>query len=154
VLPIEPVLQALGDLAGREQGGEGFLGVRADMPRSSGGAGQGGVTIAEVVPGSPAHRAGIVARDRIVSFDGTPVSGWDHLTEQVSRSAPGRSVAVVLYHEGRERRVDVALADRGHMIWREKQRQIAGGRERVLQRRIEELHHQLELLRHQLASFR
>lgn len=153
VLPIDQAAATLEALAAGKTGREGFLGVRADMSDASNAGGRG-VAIAEVVAGSPAYRAGIVPRDRIIAFDGTPVDGWDRLTEQVSRATPGRSVPVVILHEGKEGVVQLEIADRGHMIWRERQRKMAGGRERMLQNQIEGLRHQLELLRHQLAAFR
>lgn len=155
VLPVDQVATVLESLAAGASGQEGFLGVRADMPEKPGGeAGRNGVAIAEVVPGSPAHQAGLLPHDRITLFDGVPVDGWDRLTELVARAIPGRAIPLRFLREGREMDVSITPADRGHMIWREKQRQLAGGRERVLQRQIEGLHHQLELLRHQLASFR
>ena len=48
----------------------------------------------------------------------------------------------------------VVMADRGHIIWREKQKRITDGRARKLRRQIEGLRQELELLRHQLAAYR
>jgi S1-C subfamily serine protease len=154
-VPVDQATASLEELAAGKTGREGFLGVRADMSdAASPESRKPGVVIAEVVTGSPAYRAGIVPRDRIVAFDGRPVDGWDRLTEEVARATPGRSIPVVVLHEGKERVVQLEVADRGHMIWRERQRKLAGGRERLLQNQIEGLRHQLELLRHQLAAFR
>jgi uncharacterized coiled-coil DUF342 family protein len=38
------------------------------------------------------------------------------------------------------------------MIWKQKQRQLALGKEKMLRHQIEGLRQQLELLRHQLSS--
>lgn len=55
---------------------------------------QGGVRIGEVVPGSPAQKAGIQAGDVITNFDGTPVDSAGSLLADVCALSPGVSVPV------------------------------------------------------------
>ena len=66
-------------------------------------------------PPSPAERAGLKAGDRIVAFDGAPVSDWDDLTEAIGRTKPGETVGVVVRRAGtgQEATVPVTLADVG-----------------------------------------
>ncbi|GAA4229016.1 M50 family metallopeptidase [Actinomadura meridiana] len=47
-------------------------------------------------PRSPAATAGLRAGDRVVSFNGTPVSDWDDLTKAIDKAKPGQTVNVVV----------------------------------------------------------
>ncbi|TYB43378.1 M50 family metallopeptidase [Actinomadura chibensis] len=64
-------------------------------------------------PPSPAARAGLRAGDRVVSFNGTPVSDWHDLTKEIGRAKPGQTVPVVVQRPGVARPVTlpVTLAD-------------------------------------------
>ncbi|AYN39132.1 RIP metalloprotease [Streptomyces dangxiongensis] len=50
-------------------------------------------------PESPAARAGMKARDRIVSFDGVPTKDWNTLSDLIRDSA-GKNVAIVVDRKG------------------------------------------------------
>ena len=60
-----------------------------------------GVEIVEVVPGSPASRAGVRAEDLLVEVDGQPVEGMDDLQRLMDSNAIGRHLALLLYRGGR-----------------------------------------------------
>lgn len=153
ILPIEHFAAAFASLI--ETKGQGFLGVRVDLAaeeRPTGAApAEPGVLVSKVLPGSPAARAGILPGDRLIGLGGLRVASWDELTQKVAETPPHRPVQIQLVREGRERTVQVRLEDRGSIIWREKQRALAGGRERILRRHLDALRHQLELLRYQQA---
>jgi regulator of sigma E protease len=55
--------------------------------------------LGEVLPGSPAARAGLQAGDRVLSVAGTPVDGWADLVTAV-RAHPGQEIEVVLRRAG------------------------------------------------------
>ncbi|MFA1539432.1 M50 family metallopeptidase [Actinomadura monticuli] len=66
-------------------------------------------------PPSPAARAGLRAGDRIVAFNGVPVSDWNDLTEAIDKAKPGQTVRVAVQRPGAARplTVPVTLADAG-----------------------------------------
>ncbi len=79
-----------------------WLGVRVSQEAD-------GARILEVFPNSPAERAGLRPGDRIVAFDGEPVSEAHPLTEYVRRHRPGDTVRLTVIREGEERTVSVTL---------------------------------------------
>ena len=52
------------------------------------------VVLGEVLPGSPAEKAGLKAGDRIVKLDGEPLGDWKDLTDRVGKHQPGDKVAL------------------------------------------------------------
>ncbi|MFF4903078.1 M50 family metallopeptidase [Streptomyces sp. NPDC001068] len=50
---------------------------------------------------SPAAAAGLKAGDRIVSFDGTPTTTWNQLSDLI-RATPGKDVAIVVDRKGED----------------------------------------------------
>jgi S1-C subfamily serine protease len=83
-----------------------FLGIaggpRPLPPRLSASVGrQSGVEVVEVVPGSPASRAGMRPEDLILGIDESPVSGMDDVQRLMDASSIGRQVAISIYRDGR-----------------------------------------------------
>ena len=64
-----------------------FLGISID------GSG-GGLTIANIIPGTAAAVAGLAVGDDITSIDGTPVSALDDVRTILFRHHPGDAVTV------------------------------------------------------------
>ena len=60
-----------------------------------------GVEIVEVVPGSPADRAGVRAEDLLLEVDGQPVSGMDDLQRLMHAGAIGRRLILRLQRGNR-----------------------------------------------------
>ncbi len=81
------------------------IGVSLDTRYMSGGA-----RIAEVMVGSPAAKAGIVAGDTIIGIDGKSVNSADELIVAVRAKQPGDSVKLLLSANGSKRTVKVVLA--------------------------------------------
>lgn len=85
-----------------------FLGVSVeDIPSSSSGSGgffgggfgytapvSSGALVTEVVPGTPAAQAGLVAGDVITSFGGQSISSVSNLTSAIDADHPGQSTTV------------------------------------------------------------
>ncbi len=67
----------------------GSLGIRPALP----------AIIAQVLPDSPAERAGLKAWDRVESVDGESITGWRAWVE-VIQQAPGRKLSVVVDRNG------------------------------------------------------
>ena len=59
-----------------------------------------GVEVVDVVPGSPAERAGLRAEDLIVRLDGDPVEGPNDLQRTMVAALIGRQVAVSVVRGG------------------------------------------------------
>jgi serine protease Do len=69
-----------------------------------------GVRLTAVAPQSPAERAGLKANaDVIAAVDGEPIDGPDKLAEAIGRHAPGDTVKLLVFGDGKFREVPVAL---------------------------------------------
>ena len=68
---------------------------------------QRGIEIVEIVPGSPAARAGIKSEDLVVEVDGVPVEGMDDLQRLMDGSAVSRTMPIRVYRDGRTLTLDV-----------------------------------------------
>jgi serine protease Do len=74
-----------------------------------------GARITEVYQGSPAARAGLLADDVVLSFDGVDVIDENHLINLVSLTKIGNKVALVVLRQGTKVTVEVNLSDRHEM---------------------------------------
>lgn len=99
---LDVALTLVGELAPYEAG---FLGV---TPLRS--ATQPGATVRFVWPDSPAEKAGIEARDRIVRWNDQEVANSAALADIVSRLRPGEQGELVVRRGAEERSVSVTLA--------------------------------------------
>jgi S1-C subfamily serine protease len=84
-----------------------FLGVSTTATND-----QSGATVASVVTGGPAARAGIRRDDRIVAVDGRAVASPDDLTAQIARRRPGDRARVTVLRGGERRTLTVTLGKR------------------------------------------
>jgi serine protease Do len=79
-----------------------FVGVRGDPDRDD-------AFVAQVVPGSPAERAGVRAGDLIVQFAGRPVTSFRSLVAIVRSSEPGDRVVVEVERGESRQRLTVVV---------------------------------------------
>ena len=70
-----------------------------------------GVSVTEVLPGSPAERAGIVTGDEIRSIGDDRILTARDLTDEMATLAPGTHVDLTIRRDGRRQIVTVDLAD-------------------------------------------
>jgi serine protease Do len=70
-----------------------------------------GALVAQINKDSPAEKAGIKVGDFILRFNGTAVEDTRHLRNLVAAAAPGSKVEIVLLRDGKERTVEVTLAE-------------------------------------------
>ncbi len=75
-----------------------------------------GVTIANVVSGSPADQAGLKVGDTIVSVDGKPVKTGDELVSDISSRKPGSKATVGYIRGGKEETTTVTIANRAKLF--------------------------------------
>ncbi|WP_017301744.1 HhoA/HhoB/HtrA family serine endopeptidase [Nodosilinea nodulosa] len=66
-----------------------------------------GVLVAQVMPNSPAARAGLRAGDVIVAIDGQPVKDGGAVQQVVEQSTVGQELSVTLRRDGREQTLTV-----------------------------------------------
>lgn len=93
----------------------GWLGVAlapAERSEDAGPAARPGASVRGVVEGSPAERAGLRARDRILSLDGTPVASGRDLVAAVSRIEPGSWVSFEVERGGQTLQLTARLGER------------------------------------------
>jgi len=69
-----------------------------------------GVLVTDVLPNSPAERAGIQRDDVITEFNGKKVSDRPHLRLMVSQVSPNAKATVKILREGKEQSLNVSLA--------------------------------------------
>ncbi|WP_394005237.1 Do family serine endopeptidase [Luteimonas sp. WGS1318] len=69
-----------------------------------------GALVQEVLPGSPAQRAGIEPGDVIRTVDGTQINSSSELPPLVGGKAPGTRIKLQVFREGRTRDYDVTLS--------------------------------------------
>jgi len=69
-----------------------------------------GVIVADVLPGTPAAKAGLEKGDLIVAFQGEPITEGKVFRLKVAETKPGTEVTLKVLRKGREREVKVTLA--------------------------------------------
>jgi serine protease Do len=75
-----------------------------------------GVTISNVVAGSPAEQAGLKVGDNINSVDGRPVKNGDDLVGDIASRKPGAKVALGVIRNGKKQDITVTVADRAKLF--------------------------------------
>lgn len=91
--------------------GIGLTDLQPDMAREFGYTGGGnGALVNSVSPGSPAQKAGIRTGDIILALNGEPVTGSGDLTARMATIAPGTTVHLKVFRDGKTSDVAVTLA--------------------------------------------
>lgn len=80
----------------------GFLGIRFQ-------AGEGEIKIEDVVPDSPAEKAGLKPGDVVVRVDKKDVKDEGTLRELIGSHKPGDKVSIEIKRDGKEQTMDVTL---------------------------------------------
>lgn len=88
-----------------------WLGIEGDDVVDSGDSGDGAL-VRQVLPGSPAEKAGILAGDVITSLEGRPVRSMLMLMVNLRAHSPGDAVKVELTRDGKTTEVRTTLVDR------------------------------------------
>ena len=79
------------------------------------GAGSG-VTISNVVAGSPAEQAGLKIGDTVVSVDGKDMKSGDELVADIASRKPGSKINLGFYRNGKKQDSTVIVADRAKLF--------------------------------------
>jgi serine protease Do len=78
--------------------------------------GGNGVTIANVIPGTPAEAAGLKVGDTISTVDGKPVKNGDELVSDIASRKPGSKVTLGFVRNGKKQEATVTVADRAKLF--------------------------------------
>jgi serine protease Do len=95
----------------------GLLGVNIQdlnesLAKSFGISSTEGALVSQVVPDSPAEKAGIKAGDIITKFNGEPVTGASHLKNMVGREKPGTATTLTVVRDKKPFDVKVNVTER------------------------------------------
>jgi serine protease Do len=116
-IPVNKAKGVLGALIEGKKVVYGWLGIQIqditdDVAEYYGLAEREGVLVYQVLPESPASRAGLQDGDIIKSFDGQPIRHSRELIDQVSRTAVGRRAAVDILREKKRQTLQVEIGER------------------------------------------
>ena len=71
-----------------------------------------GVLVQFVTPGGPSDKAGLKARDIIISIDGRPIKDGNDLVEEIASRHPGSTVRIGYLRDGKQADTTVTIGDR------------------------------------------
>jgi serine protease Do len=69
-----------------------------------------GALVAEAMRDGPAAKAGVKTGDTIIAVDGQPIAEAKDLSRKVANVAPGKTVSLTLWRDGKERNVTLEVA--------------------------------------------
>ena len=75
-----------------------------------------GVTISDVVAGSPAEQAGLKVGDTITAVDGKPVKNGDELVADIASRKPGSKITLSFVRNSKKQEASVTVADRAKLF--------------------------------------
>lgn len=78
--------------------------------------GTNGVLINQVFPGSAAEKAGLKVGDIVTKIDGKPTTDGNSLKTMIAKHAPGDSVELTVFRQGKTRTFTATLRDRGEQF--------------------------------------
>ncbi|HEY1561126.1 MAG TPA: Do family serine endopeptidase [Caulobacteraceae bacterium] len=84
--------------------------LSSEMADSFGLSGRTGAVVADVVPGGPAQKAGVVSGDIVVGVNGQAIANYTEMTREIAKVPAGDVARLDLYRDGKERSVDVRTA--------------------------------------------
>jgi serine protease Do len=114
-IPASTVDQVVTSLKDNGSVTRGFIGVQMqpvtkEIAEAIGLSEPKGALVAEAMKDSPAAKAGVKTGDTIVAVDGQPVREAKDLSRKIANVAPGKSVSLTLYRDGKERTVTLEVA--------------------------------------------
>ena len=115
-VPINMARHVLERLASGGKVTRGYLGIMpqdidADLAREFNLPDQNGALVSDVMPETPAAKAGLKSGDVITSIDGQPITDAHSLQLIVSQISPGTTVKVKVIRDGMGRTLNITLAE-------------------------------------------
>ncbi|MBI4966178.1 MAG: DegQ family serine endoprotease [Desulfomonile tiedjei] len=95
----------------------GLLGINIQdldesLAKSFGKPDTNGALVSQVVPGSPAEKAGVKSGDIVVAFNGQPVTGATQLKNMVGLQKPGAAAKLTIFRDKKTMDVEVTIGER------------------------------------------
>ena len=92
----------------------GYLGITIqdltpELAKSFGLKDTNGILIAQVMPDTPAEKAGLKQGDVIVGFDGEPADNFAPFRNKIALTQPGTKIEITVIRDGREKTIDVTI---------------------------------------------
>jgi uncharacterized iron-regulated protein len=78
-------------------------------PHRGEGKGEGGLVIDQVLPGSPAEKAGLLPGDRLIAVEGVEIKEVKEIHHALSEKGWGNEITFTITREGKQKEVTVAL---------------------------------------------
>ena len=115
-IPIDLAMDVVDQLRNKGSVTRGWLGVliqdvTRDLAESFGMDRPGGALVAQVLPGSPAEKAGIKVGDVIMDFNNTPINDSASLPPIVGRMQVGQEAAVKILRDGKSKVVKIKIGE-------------------------------------------
>ncbi len=117
-MPSNTVAQVYNQLIGPEHRvARGSIGIQF-QPQSSAIAHiyGSGVTVSDVVSGSPADQAGLKVGDTITAIEGKDLKNGDDLVADIASRKPGSKVKIAFVRNGKKQETTVTIADRAKLF--------------------------------------
>ncbi|HWR91966.1 MAG TPA: Do family serine endopeptidase [Desulfobacterales bacterium] len=116
-IPIDMATKIVAQLKDNGEVTRGWLGVniqdlKGELAEYYGAKNSEGVLVTEVVPGNPAEKAGIKAKDIITAVDGEKVKNSRELTAKAATLPVGETTKITVVRDGKEKSFDVKVAKR------------------------------------------
>ena len=116
-IPIDMAAQIVAQLKENGEVTRGWLGVniqdlKGDLAEYYGSKQSEGVLVTDVVPGNPADKAGIKAKDIITAVNGEKVQNSRELTAKAATLPVGETTKITVVRDGKEKTFDVKVAKR------------------------------------------
>ncbi len=96
---------------GQREKAPGFLGVQTQPPQDAEAKNQAGAVVADVMPNTPAAKAGLERGDVITSVDGKAIAGPDELRSAIQQAGAGKEVRVTVQRGQQKRDLTVRLEE-------------------------------------------
>ena len=117
-MPSNTVAQVYNQLVGPEHRvARGSIGIQFQPQNSAIAHIYGsGVTVSDVVSGSPADQAGLKVGDTITAIEGKDLKNGDDLVSDIASRKPGSKVKVTFVRNGKKQDATVTIADRAKLF--------------------------------------
>jgi len=128
-IPINSVKLVRDELLASGTVNRGFVGVSMrdltpDLAEAFGVDRNAGVLVIEVLPNSPAEKAGLKQGDIIVEYDGTRVDSSTGFRTRVAFTKPGETREIVVMRDGRRVKTDLTLVPRDEFLMAEQEEEV------------------------------
>ncbi len=116
-IPIDMATRIVAQLKDNGEVTRGWLGIniqdlKGELAAYYGAKNSEGVLVTEVVPGNPADKAGIKAKDIITAVNGEKVKTSRELTARAATLPVGERTNITVIRDGKEKTIDVVVAKR------------------------------------------